>query len=204
MARVISVTDGIIGVSLFIFLLVPFLGMTGVWLAQLFGNLFCTLVVFTCAWVYNKKPPFSFDRMMCLPKGFGVPDENRIDISIHSIDEVINISERVWDFCLNHGVSRRSTYCASLCVEEMAGNIVLHGFDGRQDRNLDARVSLIRDEVVISLKDDCKAFNPTEAAKIFDPDDITHNIGLRLAAAISGEMSYQNTFGLNVLTIRIG
>ena len=47
------------------------------------------------------------------------------------------------------------------------------------------------------------AFNPTEAAGLFDPEDVTHNIGLRIATKISKSMTYQNTFGLNILRIVI-
>lgn len=56
---------------------------------------------------------------------------------------------------------------------------------------------------MLSVKDDCRLFNPTEAEKLFDPDDKAHNIGLRIAAGMSKEMSYQNTFGLNILKMVI-
>ena len=56
---------------------------------------------------------------------------------------------------------------------------------------------------MLSIKDDCRKFNPTEAAKLFDPDDKTHNLGLRIATGMTKRMSYQNTFGLNILTMVI-
>jgi len=119
------------------------------------------------------------------------------------MEEVINISRKVWDFCDSHNIGKKQKNCAALCVEELAGNIVRHGFSGKKNRRLDIRVSYIGGDIIISLKDDCVAFNPTEAAKLFDPEDITHNIGLRIAMNISKSMSYQNTFGLNILKIII-
>ena len=83
----------------------------------------------------------------------------------------------------------------------MAGNIVQHGFDDGKKHSIDMRVSILKDEIRISIKDDCKLFNPEEAEKIFSPDDITHNIGIRMVGKISKSMSYQNTLGLNVLSI---
>ncbi|MCR4814618.1 MAG: polysaccharide biosynthesis C-terminal domain-containing protein [Lachnospiraceae bacterium] len=201
--RVVSVMDGLIGVCLFSLILVPKMGMTGLWLAQIFGGVLTALILYSFAVIYNKKLPLSLDTMMCFPENFGVPDENRIDISVHSMEEVINISRKVWDFCDSHNIGKKQKNCAALCVEELAGNIVRHGFSGKKNRRLDIRVSYIGGDIIISLKDDCVAFNPTEAAKLFDPEDITHNIGLRIAMNISKSMSYQNTFGLNILKIII-
>ena len=230
--RIISVLDGLVGVCLFAILLVPQIGMNGIWIAQILGGFLSVIALFTFVTVYNKKFPFSMDTMMCFPKGFGVPDENRIDLSVHSIDDVINISRSVWAFCESHQIEKRKQNCAALCVEELAGNIVKHGFTesvrensfspdrvpparfeeaatecGRahhkKNHHLDIRVSYVGGEIIISLKDDCVAFNPTEAAGLFDPEDVTHNIGLRIATKISKSMTYQNTFGLNILRIVI-
>ena len=201
--RLLSVIDGIISVSLFALLLVPRIGMTGVWLSQILGGLLVTSIILGFIAWYNKSPVLTPEKMMCFPPDFGVPDESRIDISIHSLPEVINISQTVQDFCRNHEISRRRANCASLCVEELAGNIIRYGFSDRKRHCLDIRVSYVRDDVILCLKDDCIPFDPTEASKLFDPDDITHNIGLRIATKISKSMTYQNTFGLNILTIVI-
>ena len=201
--RTVSVIDGIAGVCLFALVLIPLFGMNGVWFSQILGCAVSALALYIYAAIYNKNPWCSLREIMCFPENFGVPDEDRIDISVRGMDEVINISRRVWDFCEAHGVSDRQTNCASLCVEELAGNIVQHGFSDGKKHCIDVRVSCVKGDVMLSLKDDCRAFNPTEAAKLFDPDDKTHNIGLRIATGTAKKMSYQNTFGLNILTMTI-
>ena len=201
--RSVSVIDGIAGVCLFALILIPLLGMNGMWIAQILGCAASALALYIYAAKYNRKPRCSLRDMMCFGDGFGVPDEDRIDISVHGMEEVINISRRVGDFCEAHGISRRQNNCASLCVEELAGNIVQHGFEDGKKHCIDIRVSCVKGDVMLSLKDDCRAFNPTEAAKLFDPDDKAHNIGLRIATGMTKRMSYQNTFGLNILTMVI-
>lgn len=201
--RAVSVIDGIGGTCLFAVMLIPAMGMNGMWLSQILGCAFTALVLYAYAAVYNRKPLCSLGEMMCFPEKFGVPEEDRIDISVRSMGEVINISQKVWDFCEAHGVSARQKYCSSLCVEELAGNIVRHGFADGKKHCIDIRVSWVKGDVMLSLKDDCRAFNPTEAAKLFDPEDKTHNLGLRIAAGTTKRMSYQNTFGLNILTMVI-
>ena len=168
-----------------------------------FRNGVNALVLYIYAAIINRKPLCSLRDMMCFPKDFGVPDEDRIDISVRSMEEVINISRSVGDFCEAHGISARQKNCASLCVEELAGNIVRHGFGDGKKHCIDIRVSCVKGDVMLSLKDDCRAFNPTEAEKLFDPDDKAHNIGLRIASGMTKRMSYQNTFGLNILTMVI-
>jgi Na+-driven multidrug efflux pump/anti-sigma regulatory factor (Ser/Thr protein kinase) len=199
--RIVSVMDGIVGVILFALILIPALGMNGMWFSQILGCTATALSLYIYAAVNNRKLRCSFREIMCFPEGFGVPDEDRIDISVRSMDEVINISQKIWNFCESHGISEKQKYCASLCVEELAGNIVLHGFNDGKKHCIDIRVSCVKEDVMLSIKDDGIAFNPTEAAKLFDSDDKTHNIGLRIATGITKRMSYQNTFGLNILTM---
>ena len=201
--RSVSVIDGIAGILLFAVILIPLLGMDGMWITQILGCAAAALTLYIYAAVYNRKPWCPLKDMMCFGDGFGVPDEDRIDISVRGMEEAINISRRVGDFCEAHGISRRQKNCASLSVEELAGNIVRHGFGDGKKHCIDIRVSCVKGDVMLSIKDDCRPFNPTEAAKLFDPDDKTHNIGLRIATGMTKRMSYQNTFGLNILTMVI-
>ena len=201
--RIVSVIDGLIGVCLFSIILAPLFKMTGIWIAQIAGGLMSATALIIFATLYNHSLPYTLEKLMCFPEGFGVSEEDRIDISVNSMDQVINISEQVWGFCKEHNVDAKRTNCASLSVEELAGNIVRHGFRDGKKNSIDIRVSYVKGDIVISFKDDCIPFNPAQASQLFDSDDKTHNVGLRLASSIAGSMNYQNTFGLNILTIRI-
>ena len=92
---------------------------------------------------------------------------------------------------------------SGICVEEMAGNIVKHGFDGKKNYGLDVRVVYKDDGLLIRFKDNCRMFNPKEVAELFEAEDICHNIGLRMVSKLSKNMMYNNGLGLNVLTINI-
>lgn len=203
LVRTVSVIDGIAAICGLALILIPLLGMNGMWLSQLLGCAISALSLYVYAAVYNRKLWCPLRDMMCFPKDFGVPDEDRIDISIRSMEEVINVSCRVGDFCDAHRIGARQKNCVSLCVEELAGNIVQHGFKDGKKHCIDIRVSCVKQDIMLSIKDDGRAFNPTEAAKLFDPDDKAHNIGLRIANGMTKKMSYQNTFGLNILTMVI-
>ena len=202
--RTISFMDGIVFIILLALLLIPHFGMDGMWTAQILSCLLCALLIYAYAAIRNRKVLCTLSDAMCFPADFGVSAENRMDLSIHSLEEATEVSRAVWKFCDERGVDPFRRYCASICLEEMACNIVKHGFSADQKKHrLDLRVSLVRDEIRLNLKDDCISFNPVEASKLFDPEDKTHNIGLRIAGKISKSIQYQNTFGLNIVTIII-
>ncbi len=241
--RILSLTDGIVGVIIFTYLLVPRFGMMGVWVGQVLGSIFNVLIIAGYIYLYNKRLPVNddiavklsvsesrcasrraplhgslnlravsiLDSLMCFDSGFGVSDENRIDITVRSMDDVMELSNRVWTFCKKHGLSGRRMYFSSLCTEELAGNIVTHGFADGKKHSIDIRVSYVNDEIVICFKDDGIPFNPEEAARLFESEDAHsqneatafRNTGLQIVSRISGSMTYQNTFGLNILTIRV-
>lgn len=50
----------------------------------------------------------------------------------------------------------------------------------------------------------CELFSVSIAAFLGTKDEnVCHNMGLHLVSRISGSMTYQNTFGLNILTIAV-
>ena len=102
-----------------------------------------------------------WDRILLLPSTFDVPQEDRIDLSISSEDEVMNLSQAVYSFCESHGCDKRRTCHMSLAVEEMAGNVVQHGFphDNRK-HSVEIRVLKKGEEYVIRIRDDCFIFDP--------------------------------------------
>lgn len=146
---------------------------------------------------------------MCLRSDFGVPDEDRLDISFSSRDKktmgkVIETAEKVTAFCEEHSVDSRTAYFASLCLEEMAGNVVEHGFGAdKYSHHIDLRVIRLAEGILLRIKDDCRPFNPEEIGTMGAEDDPAENIGIRIVRNISDEMSYHNLLGLNVLTIRL-
>ena len=192
--RAVTFCDGFVAMVLLSLMLVPLLGMTGVWIAQIGSGVVLLTILFLYASIRNKGVPKSLEQMLCIPATLGAPDEDRID-------DVIDLADRVELLCRSHGIDSRRTYSAALCVEELAVNIIRHGAPHTKSPAIDIRVSCLDDSIRISLKDNCKAFDPKEAASLFDPEDKAHNIGLRLVGLISKSMTYQNTLGLNMLSI---
>ena len=202
--NVLSLLDGVVCVAGFSALLVPLLGVSGASIANVLNGIVTTIYIVGYAWYRIKRIPKNMEDLMTLPEDFGVPQDERIDISVTKMEEVINVSQRVQSFCLEKGIDKKRAYLAGLAMEEMAGNIVDHGFTkDTKDHSIDIRVVHKEDDIILRIKDDCVSFDPKVRNRITEGDDPTKNIGIRMIYRIMNDIIYENLLGLNVLTIRI-
>ncbi len=199
-----TVFDGVICVAGFSALLIPAMGIDGLYWANVLNGVVCVAIFLIYAIIANRRLPRSVEELMVIPEGFGAPDTDRLDISIQTMEDVLSTSEKVEAFCRAHGVGDRESYYGALCMEEMAGNIVDHGFaKDRKKHAVDVRVVYKPEMLVLRIKDDCVPFDPAERAKLLDPNDPFRNVGIRLVYQIADRIDHRFTLGLNVLTMFI-
>ena len=202
--HILSVLDGVICIAVFSALLIPTLGMNGVYIANVLNGVVTLLTVFVYSVLENRRIPRNTEELMVIPDSFGVSEDDRMDLTVRSMDEVVLVSERVQQFCLEKGLDARRSALAGLAMEEMAGNVVRHGFQAdRKKHSVDIRVVYKKSGVLLRIKDDCKPFDPGEWKKVTAPSDPASNIGIRLVFQIAESVEYQSVLGLNVLSIRI-
>lgn len=199
--NIIVVLDGLAAVIVTSYALSFMFGMTGIWIAQVGSCMLIAIIIYFMGWIMNRKMPRSIPDICCYPEGFGVADNQRLNLSIRSMDEVVNISKEVIGFCAARDVDMLTANRAGLCVEELAGNIVSHGFTGKSGESVDISITRTKDGLIIKFKDNCPLFNPEEIDAIFDPKDPVRNIGVRIVRKVCKEMEYHSLLGLNVLSI---
>ncbi len=199
-----SILDGVVCVAAFSALLVPLIGLNGVYTANVLNGVVTTLVIIIYSWFSKKRFPRTMDDLMVIPDDFGVPENQRMDLSLGSIEEVVKVSQAVQSFCTGQGIDERRSMLSALFMEEMAGNVILHGFvTDQRKHSVDIRVTHKNDEVILRIKDDCIPFNPEERKQMSDPDDPVRYAGIRMVYSMARQIDYQSILGLNVLTIHI-
>jgi len=205
LVHVLALLDGVVCVAAFSFVLAPTMGIIGVYVANILNGVVTTFVIVAYAFMKNRRPPRTMDELLVIPEDFGAPDADRLDVSVKDIEGVALVSDKVWDFCREHGMSERVAYFSALAMEEMAGNVVSHGFmkDSRR-HSVDIRVVHKGETIILRIKDDCVPFDPSERLSQTDPDDRLRNVGIRLVFRMADDVQYQNVLGMNVLTIRMG
>ena len=204
LVHVLSVLDGLICIAAFTALLIPRYGMNAVYIANVLNGVVTLLVVILYAVLKNRRIPRNMEELMVIPEGFGVAENDRMDLTVRSMEEVVTVSEKVQRFCLEKGLDAHRSTLAGLAMEEMAGNVVSHGFnEDKRNHSVDIRVVHKSSGLQLRIRDDCMPFDPGERIKLTDPSDPSSNIGIRLVFQIAEEVEYQFILGLNVLTIRI-
>ena len=203
-AVVLPIVDGMVGVVVCSLFLIPAMQMNGLYLSNILNGVICALIILVGAWLTLKRFPRSLEDLMAIPERIGVGPEERIDISVTCMEDVIHVSRQISGFCERRGLDARRSFFASLCMEEMAGNIVEHGFTkDRKPHSADIRVVHKDDGIILRIRDNCTAFDPSEYHKVMQPDGDGRNVGIQLVYSIAKEVEYQNLLGLNVLTMRI-
>ena len=204
LVNIVSLLDGVVCVTLFSFALTWVLGVRGVCIANVLNGIVCVSVFVCYAWIRQKQFPKTMEELMVIPASFGASADERMDISVLTTEDVVTVSQRIQEFCKNRGIDNRRAYCSALAMEEMAGNIVEHGFTKDQKKHsIDVRVVHKDGNVILRIKDDCIPFDPKERRQISENDDITKNIGIRMIFKMIKDIDYQNVLGLNVLTMKI-
>lgn len=211
--NVLSVFDGLPAMLIPAMILAPSMGALGVWLSNPIGIILTMLLSPLYSIVRNKRIPKTVDEWLLFADDFGVSEDNRLSLQISDIGDVSMTSIGVQEFCESHGEPARNAYMAALCLEEMAANVVEHGFSAdNKSHTVDVRMIYRTDGVLIRIKDDCIPFDPLERAKAagFDEDnknpdasgdDLLDNIGIKMVYKLADEVSYNNLLGLNVLTL---
>ena len=204
LVHMLSLLDGVVCVAGFTALLIPAVGMNSVYIANVLNGVVTTLVVIGWAWVWQKRFPRDTEDLLMLPDDFGVSIEERMGITVKTMEEVVTIAHTVQGFCRERGIDERRALLSGLALEEMAGNVVAHGFvKDNKSHTVDVRVVHKGKDVILRLKDDCVPFDPGARKVLADPADPTKNIGIRMVFRLAKDVQYQSILGLNVLTMRI-
>ena len=204
LVHALSLLDGVVCVAGFTALLIRSLGLNSAYIANVLNGVVTTLFIIAYSWVRIRHFPRNMEELMVIDDDFGASEDERMDLSVRDMEGVVSIAERVQSFCLSRGIEERRALLAGLSMEEMAGNIIDHGFTKDKKRHsVDVRVVHKGGDVILRIKDDCVPFDPHERLMIAENTDVTKNIGIRAVFKIAKDVQYQNILGLNVLTMRI-
>lgn len=179
------------------------MGLAGVWMCFGVAEAFTVTLMFVIPRLKNRNS--KYDAATLLMLGDESSDAPKLSIPIKTVDDAIGSSKAVMDFCVNSGVDKRRSMLSGLCCEEMAVNIVTHGFKKAKKKALSVEIFVLIEDGVVNLRimDNSVHFDPHDKLKLEYPDDPCKNIGIRMVSKIADEMEYRSTFGMNVLRIKL-
>lgn len=202
MASLICILESLVFTLVFAVALIKPLKSTGVWLAFLLAEILTLLIIFVCTTVYKHKLPTCIDDFMRLPSEFGVKQENCLELSIgNSMDEVMTIAHGIHKFGEGRQIPEKTLDLLSLCIEEMAGNVVQHAFKSGEKKWFDLMILDKEDSLIVRIRDNGMAFDPTKY--LCGDKRKEQQYGIRMIAGLANSMEYRRTIGLNNVLIKI-
>lgn len=183
-------------------LVLPVLQYNGIWLAYSANAIPFLIGLYLIRSLRHKTLRMSVDRILCLDETIrdNVPV---LDISILSSNtDVTGISEQVQDFLMTEDVSKRTSYMAALCLEELAADFVTHA----EQENLKEAARTIMDIKLFSdetslriiIRNAAKPYNPLD----FELDDSSFaKVGVKMAQKFSRHIDYAYVYRMNIITI---
>ena len=141
---------------------------------------------------------------MFLKKGFGGKAEDNIDVLIQTMEDVSRESLRAEEFCLSHGIDEKQSRLMALFVEEMAGNIVIHGKPKNKGSVcVDYRLYAGDGKVSLCLRDYCEQFDPMKYYEIHKDNTENEAAGIKMVMKLAKDIRYIYTFNTNCLFINL-
>ena len=185
------------------FLLINVIGYHGAWVAKVINTLALSLIAIF--YIYMNKEAENFrDKMLLLPRNFGIPPENEVSVIAHSEKEIEELSRVAIAFAMEHGADKKRARIFGLITEEISIFLAEHGFKDGKPHTINARLVSKNEELIIRMRDDCKPLNLTEYYKFINtPEEKEKKAGLAIIMKMSKEVIYTPTFGANNLIIKI-
>ena len=205
LVNVMSVMEGVAVMVPLGLLLIPKMGLDGVLLSLVIGYAIVALVGPVYALFYWKRMPRTLREWVTIPADFGASEDECLDVTIHNLDEAVNTSMEIQKFCEERNIDKKKATYSALAVEELCLGIIKDRFEAdRKKHRIEVHVVHKGEKIFISLKDDCKPFNPKERSELVNPqDDSPKSLSIRVFMGIVKETEYQLTLGINVFTVTL-
>ena len=197
LTEAISVFEGAVFPSAAALILGLAMGTGGAWLYFIAGEGLALAGLGLYVYRAARRKGTGKDAFLMLKEDFGVGQDDLMEVGIHTIGEAVAAAKAAGEFCVSRGMDRRFANRIALCVEEMAGNIVEHGFAGDRKNHLLVRIQHKDRKWVLRFRDDCRAFDPVSYVPSEERESTS---GIRLVMAMADEVRYTYSLSLNNLT----
>ncbi len=178
-------------------------GIRGVEAGFVLAGVLSLLSTVLVSFVHNRKLSVRPEDFLILDDHFGAKPDELYEATMHDINDVINVSEDVRNFCIERGAKKRDANMFALFIEEMAGNTVEHGYGNGKKASVDLRFVFHDGTGVIRLRDDGKPFDPVRWLEKNSGEDPTSCLGIRVVTGLSKNVNYMASMEMNNLTIEL-
>ncbi len=188
----ISALEGLILPIGLIYPLITLFGPNAIWLSFVLAEIITIICILITVKFIAKKTDGEYKGLL-LVKDNSLKDqyEFSLDANINDVVTFVKDMSKTFDGILD----RRLINLLSLVIEDMLGYIIQNNDDLK---SIDFIINITEENVVVSIKDEGKEFNPT----VIDEGDEFSNIAI--LNKIADKVDYARVLGLNSTVITIG
>lgn len=194
-STMISVINGVVLIIPLSYLLGEMFGIVGIWWAFVATQAGTLLILFVVVSRKKRKSNGRFEDFYLLEK---TPEAEIASISFTGDEKSASeASKYILNFMKENGVSDTVALKIAVAVEEMAVNTKTK----KAPADLDVRISIDVEEVILSIRDNGIPCNPLEAKKeLWEELDIS---GMGVVKVLAKRVEYANVLGFNQTTLVI-
>lgn len=187
------------------YVLIKFFGPRGSWISTPIAAFFALIVAGIFIYTYKTNSNLFHIKRLLVPNDFGTHDGKVIEITADTLVEISGMSRLAGLFCQENNIDSVVANKLALCIEEIGTNIIEHGFKDGKPHEINMRVAVKEEEIILRIRDDCKPFNPIERYKMKtkNDNDPTKNIGIRMVTGLCSSVNYICTYSTNNLIMKI-
>jgi len=121
------------------------------------------------------------------------------------LSEIGRIADEIEAFCDERGLGAGVAHAVNLSLDELLTNTISYGYDDASGHVIEIELAVDGDRLTIVLRDDARAFDPTQApAPDLDADiddRVLGGLGIHFVHTLMDEVRYRRTDGHNLLTL---
>lgn len=204
--QLLTMCSSLVYVVVSAFALGRLFGAYGILSCFLLSDFLCLATVWAFYAARHKKLLPTPEDYLSLPENFRRGPGDVISLDIRDMEDVSLVSQQIGMFCKGHRIDKKIGFAASVCFEELAVNIIRHGFPKcAKEPGMDLRLVYHERELILRLQDNCPAFDvQKQIAVTLDKgaDDLENQIGMRILRGMASNISYVHSLETNNVILR--
>ena len=184
-------------------ILAKILGVRGVWLGLLVGELIALLIGLMYSWISAKKISFKIEVLCPMTGKLDVDEEHRLSRTIYNMDGAIGLSKDICEFCSKLGLGTKKAMISGLAIEEICILMFKYSLNNVKNAQADVRIFYKDDVLTIRFRDNGRIMFNGDRIEVNDPNDPAANIGIKMLISMATDITANSIMGLNVITVKM-
>jgi len=202
MSNVICILDNTVYLLSAMLLLSKVIGINGIWIAFAVAEVIMIITLYIIVWVKTKNLPTSIHDLMMVPDEFGVDVDRRMNITITSKEEVVEIYDKIVEFCNTRNIDKTKAMAAGHCMEELA-TLAIDNNTNNKTTYVDIYMTHEEDTLKLRMRDNGTPIDVSILSLKDDTEDKDASLGMKIIYGMAKDVNYSVVLGLNVFTITI-